>query len=494
MGTSVNGIGTGLDIDSIVSSLVTAQKTPKQTQITTQKTAATTTLSAIGTLSSALDTFQTALKNLNTTAISSTSSSSSTSTSTTSASTFAPLKVSSSDTESVSTSLSTGAATGTYEIKINNLATSSKVATQYVDSSTVFGAGALKLTQGSVSYNIDVSSGASLSDIRDSINNNTSLKAGGITANIITDSTGQRLVLSSSKTGAGTDISVSSSGDSSLSTLAIGSTDADGNVVLNKASTTEGGYISALAADASYTIDGLSMTSATNKVSGAISGLDFTLLKSGSTSTITVEPNTDGMTTAVNSFVSAYNSLINSINSLTKISSTTDSSGNATTTAAALASDSTARSILNTLRNGLVSSSSGNTGTISMLSRLGVTTNRADGTLEVDSTKLESAISDNYESVQAMFTGTDGLLTRLSVGLDAYTKDNGLLDQRTDSLNDKLGDLADQQTKLDTRTAKYETIMYAKYNSMNTLVNQLNATSSSVLTTLNALNNTSDED
>lgn len=129
-----------------------------------------------------------------------------------------------------------------------------------------------------------------------------------------------------------------------------------------------------------------------------------------------------------------------------------------------------------------------------MLSRLGVTTNRADGTLEVDSTKLESAISDNYESVQAIFTGTDGLLTRLSVGLDAYTKDNGLLDQRTDSLNDKLGDLADQQTKLDTRTAKYETIMYAKYNSMNTLVNQLNATSSSVLTTLNALNNTSDED
>jgi len=129
-----------------------------------------------------------------------------------------------------------------------------------------------------------------------------------------------------------------------------------------------------------------------------------------------------------------------------------------------------------------------------MLSQLGVTTNRADGTLEVDSTKLESAISDNYESVQAMFTGTDGLLTRLSVGLDAYTKDNGLLDQRTDSLNDKLGDLADQQTKLDTRTAKYETIMYAKYNSMNTLVNQLNATSSSVLTTLNALNNTSDED
>ncbi|AYN94973.1 flagellar cap protein FliD [Pseudomonas sp. LTJR-52] len=482
MGTSVNGIGTGLDIDSIVSSLVTAQKTPKQSQITEQKTAATTKLSAIGSLSSALDTFQTALKNLN-----STSTSTSTSTSN---SNFAPLKVSSNDEKIATASLGANATAGTYEIKVTNLATSSKVATAYVASSSTFGSGSLTISQAGTSYNIDVASGSSLSAVRDNINNNSSLKSAGITANIITDSSGQRLVLSSTKTGAGTDIGVTSTdastgdGQSSLSSLNISTT--------LKASSSQGGYVSALAVDASYTIDGLSMTSSTNKVSNAITGVDFTLVKAD-TATITVAPNKDGLTTSINSFVSAYNALVNTITSLTSVSSTTDSDGNSTSSAAALTSDSTTREILNKLRDQLVGSST-NGGAISMLSQLGVTTNKDDGTLSVDSTKLSDALTNNFSSVQGFFTGSGGLLTRMSSSLDNYTKTNGLLDQRTASLNDTLSDLADQQTKLDSRIAKYETIMYNKYNSMNTLVNQLTATRSSVLTTLNALNNSSSDD
>ena len=480
MGTSINGVGSGIDIDSIVSALVSAQKTPKQSQITTQQAAATTKLSAIGSLSSALDTFQTALKNLNTASTSGSSS-------------FAALKSASSDSSVVSASLTTGAVSGKYEIDVTSLATSSKVATQYIGSDITFESGSLTITQGDNTYNLSVQSGASLSSVRDSINNNSSLKAAGVTANIITDSTGQRLVLSSSKTGEGTDIGVSTTSTGNLGKLSIDLTkSADGSITQSKATSDKGGYVSALAADAVYTIDGLSMTSASNTVSDAISGVEFALAKADSSATITVEANTGGLSTAIKSFITAYNTLVSSINSLTKVTSTTDENGNATTTAAALASDSITRSILNGLRDELVGTST-NGGSISMLSQLGVTTQN-DGTLAIDDDRLETALENNYESVQGFFTGSGGLLTRMSSSLDGYTKTNGLLDQRTDTLNDTLSDLAKQQAALDTRIKKYETTMYAKYNAMDTLVAQLNATSSSVLSTLNALNKSSSDD
>lgn len=463
-GTSINGVGSGYDIDSIVTALVNAQKAPKSNQIATQKTATNTTLSGIGSLQSALDTFQTAMGKLN------------------DANSFAGLAVKSSNTDALTVTLGTGAAAGTYAIDVESLATSSKVATQYIDKSATFGAGKLTITQGSSTYNVTVKAGASLSDIRDSIN--TQLKDQGLTANIITDASGPRLVLGSSVTGAGSDISVSTSGDSSLDVLKI---DGAGT----KASATAGGYVSAPAANAKYTIDGLEMSSSVNKISSAISGVELNLVATGK-STVTVDTNTDGLKTSIQSFVSAYNALITSVNSLTKVTNTTDSSGNPTTTAASLASDSMTRNLLNTLRTQLVGSSADG-GSIKLLSQLGIST-KTDGTLEVDDTKLDKALEKNFASVQGFFTGDGGLLNRMSSSMDVYTKSNGLLDQRKAALNDTLSDLADQSTKLDNRMTKLTETLMAKYTAMDTLVAQLNATKSSVLTTLNALNKTSSSD
>lgn len=463
-GTSINGVGSGYDIDSIVTALVNAQKAPKSNQIATQKTATNTTLSGIGSLQSALDTFQTAMGKLN------------------DANSFAGLAVKSSNADALTATLGTGAAAGTYAIDVESLATSSKVATQYIDKSASFGAGKLTITQGSSTYNVTVKAGASLSDIRDSIN--TQLKDQGLTANIITDASGPRLVLGSSVTGAGSDISVATSGDSSLDVLKI---DGAGT----KASATAGGYVSAPAANAKYTIDGLEMSSSVNKISSAISGVELNLVATGK-STVTVDTNTDGLKTSIQSFVSAYNALMTSINSLTKVTTTTDSSGNPTISAASLASDSMTRNLLNTLRTQLVGSSTEG-GSIKLLSQLGIST-KTDGTLDVDDTKLDAALEKNFASVQGFFTGDGGLLNRMSSSMDLYTKSNGLLDQRKASLNDTLSDLADQSTKLDTRMTKLTETLMAKYTAMDTLVAQLNATKSSVLTTLNALNKASSSD
>lgn len=465
MGTSVNGVGSGIDIDSIVSAQVSAQKAPKQSQIDKATTKATTSLSAIGTLKSALEKFQKSMEDL------------------AENSSFTGMTAKSSNEEALTAKVGAGAASGTYVIKTTSIATSSKVATQYVSTGTTFGAGTFTITQGSGSpTTIKVASGATLSDIRDSIN--TQLKDSGITANIISDSEGQRLVLSSATTGEGTDISLSTS-STTLESLKI-----DG--VNTQASDTAGGYVVAPAADAVYTIDGLSMKSSTNEITTAISGVEFTLLEDDSKATITVDTNTDGLKESITSFVDSYNSLMSTIKTLTTVTSSTDDDGNATTTAAALTSDSTVRNIVSGLRNQLISNS-GDGGTIKLLSQLGVSTQN-DGTLSIDDDELEAALEKNAASVEGFFTGTNGLLTRMSTSLDIYADDDGLLDQRTDSLNDTLSNLSKQQTNLDRRIEKYEATMYAKYNAMDTLVAQLTATSDSVMTTLNALNNASSDD
>lgn len=465
MGTSVNGVGSGIDIDSIVSAQVSAQKAPKQSQIDKATTKATTSLSAIGTLKSALEKFQKSMEDL------------------AENSSFTGMTAKSSNEEALTAKVGAGAASGTYVIKTTSIATSSKVATQYVSTGTTFGAGTFTITQGSGSpTTIKVASGATLSDIRDSIN--TQLKDSGITANIISDSEGQRLVLSSATTGEGTDISLSTS-STTLESLKI-----DG--VNTQASDTAGGYVVAPAADAVYTIDGLSMKSSTNEITTAISGVEFTLLEDDSKATITVDTNTDGLKESITSFVDSYNSLMSTIKTLTTVTSSTDDDGNATTTAAALTSDSTVRNIVSGLRNQLISNS-GDGGTIKLLSQLGVSTQN-DGTLSIDDDELEAALEKNAASVEGFFTGTNGLLTRMSTSLDIYVDDDGLLDQRTDSLNDTLSNLSKQQTNLDRRIEKYEATMYAKYNAMDTLVAQLTATSDSVMTTLNALNNASSDD
>ncbi|MBD1550671.1 flagellar filament capping protein FliD [Pseudomonas typographi] len=472
MSTSVNGVGSGIDIDSIVSSMVSASKTPKQDQIDTAKTEATTKLSAIGTLKSALDTFQSALEDLNT------------------ADSFAGLSATSSDTSKLTTTLGTDATSGTYTIETTSLATASKVSSAYITSGTTFSASTLKVSVGSgTAVSVNVAAGSSLSTIKDSLN--TALKDSGVTASIISDDSGQRLVLTSTTTGSGNDITMtvtdsdgnsgSSLTDSNLAKLSIDPT--------AKATSTTGGYV-IQSANADYTIDGLTMSSASNTIDSAIEGLSFTLVDTGK-STLTVDTNTDGLKTTVQSFVDAYNSLVTSIKSLTSVTTSTDDDGTTTTTAASLTSDATTRTILSTLRNQLVGSST-NGGTISILSQLGVST-QTDGTLEIDDDKLTTALEKNASSVTGFFTGTGGLLTRMSDSLDVYTQTNGLLDQREDSLNDTLTNLADQQDTLDRRMDKLETTLYAKYNAMDTLVAQLNATSSSVLTTLDALNNSSDD-
>jgi flagellar hook-associated protein 2 len=446
--STVSGIGSGVDTQSIVKALVAAEKAPKQTQITAQQTDTTTQISAVGSIKNALDTYRSAIAKLNT------------------ASAFTGLAGTSSDEKVVKTTVNATASAGKYALEVTQLATSSKVSSDVFlggSSATVNSSSesqTLKISQSGTDYSVSIAAGATLQQARDAIN--TQLNSKGLSANIITDAKGARMVISSSTTGAGTDITLG--GDSALAVNA---------------------KAGPAAQNAKYTIDDIALESTSNTVTSAISGVNFDLVAVGK-SAITVGANTDTLKTSVQSFVTAYNALMTAITSQTKVSGAGD-----TTKGGALTGDASMRSLITSVRNELVKSTG--SGSMTMLSQMGINTVQTTGLLELDSAKWDKAVAKNAGEIAKVFTGDNGLIKRMTAATDAYAGTGGILASRTTSLNDKLTDLTDQQEALDRRIESLTTTLSAKYNAMDTLVAQLNATSSSVMTTLNAMNNRKDD-
>lgn len=453
-----SGLGSGLDITSIVSALVDAEKAPKQSQITSLTSKTSTQISALGQLTSSLNSFQSAVSALN------------------DASLFSTRTAKSSNTSLVTVATDSTAQAGSYSVKVSQLATSSQTATAALSSGyTTSSAGTLTVRLGAsdAGTTVSVASGASLTDIRDELNKQ--LADTGITASLITnpgDGT-SRLVMTSDTTGAGKDVYITSN---SLSDLTIGS-NTDGTVgTLNAVSGSSSGYLQQ-AQDAAFSINGLALTSSSNTVSTAVSGVTFTLTgtDSSASSTVSIGSNTSGVTSAIQKFVTAYNSLISTTNTLTNVTPVSD--GNAAPVTGDLVGDSTVRNVLSGIRNEL--SSPANQKNIRMLSDLGITTEN-DGTLTLDSTKLSTALSNNYDAVTTYLTGDTGLMSRLDNKITPYTETGGILGQRVSNLQSQLKKLDSQQTALNTRMTQYQTMLTAKYNAMDTLVSNMNSTASTI--------------
>ena len=185
------GVGTGIKIDEIVAAQVNAEKAPKAQQLDRLEKATTSRLSALGTLKGALSGLQTAIQNLNKPSL------------------FSTRTASSSSSAVLSAKADPAAIAGKYSVQVQQLATSSKVGLQSVpaDASTTFSSGKMTISAGSTSIEVDVSAtNNTLAGMRDSIN--AAGKDKGISATIVTDASGSRLVLSSTATGAGNDIKV----------------------------------------------------------------------------------------------------------------------------------------------------------------------------------------------------------------------------------------------------------------------------------------------
>ncbi|MEW7858757.1 flagellar filament capping protein FliD [Pseudomonas chlororaphis] len=457
------GLGSGLDTGAIVKALVNADKAPKQGQIDRGTANNTASISGIGTLKSLLSTFRTTITEL----------SSKTNPQ------FPGYAATTSESKYVTAVAGNTAVNGNYVVNVKNLATSSKVTSAAFAGGTTSAipTGTLKISQNGTDYNLDIKAGATLQSVRDSINADASLKGAGISANIVTDSFGSRLVVGSTTTGAGSDISLSG----------IAGLEIDGSNVVGTSGSpmtaTSAGSIGALAVDASFTVDGMELTSKSNSVDKAVSGLTFNLIAPG-TSTITVAANTDGLKASIQKFVDAYNAVANSVSALTKPSLDDDGKP---TIPAQLTGDSLPRSILAAMRAPLSEVGSGDK--LTVLAQLGITTNQKTGALDFDTTKFTAAMNDKKlgGEVQALFTGEKGLLERMDNAIKPFAQTGGVLDQRTTELNKTKAKLTLDQEALDRRIETLTAVLTKKYNDMDTLVGKLKATASNITSMFEAL-------
>jgi flagellar hook-associated protein 2 len=240
--------------------------------------------------------------------------------------------------------------------------------------------------------------------------------------------------------------------------------------------------------NAKYKLDGLELESASNTVTGAVSGVDITLAKEGKSSLV-VASNNDTLKTSVQSFVTAYNALMTSINSQTKVTTGADDSS---ASGASLTGDATMRSLVSSIRSELTRSVG--TGGLRTLSQLGINTVQKTGLLELNNDKWDAAVKTMGADISGLFTGKEGLLSRMTAATDEYVKTDGILASRQASLTTQLKQLEESQVALDRRIESLTDTLTKKYNAMDALVAQLKASSDSVMATLNALNKSNSDD
>lgn len=433
------GLGSGLDVNAIITAMVNAAEAGPQAQITNQTNLDNNQIAGLTGLQTALTGLQTALNEL------------------TSSSTYQTYNASFSSTGSGSSATSIGTATtlpdavpGTYSVNVSSLATAQMRTSSAYASSAAVGGGSLNISVGSNSINVPVLPTDTLQTIASNINN--ASKNPGVTATVVSGVNGNQLVLTSSKTGTANGFSISASSTSSSGLTSLANT-------LNTPGSTE-------ATDAKLTIDGISVTSSTNTVSGALTGVTMNLSSTG-TSTLTVAQSTTPITTAVNDFVSAYNNYATTVNTLTSYDPTTKQAG-------LLLGDPTLSAIQSQISQALSGSVAGNS--VGSLAALGITRN-ADGTLTAG-TSLASTITSNPSAVQNLFSSTKGIATQLSSLVTNYNSTTGILQTKITNLNSAITNLQTQQTALNARMATYQQQLVKQYTNLGTLMSSLNNTSS----------------
>ena len=389
---AVSTVSTGgvLDVNGLVSQLMAVESRPfvamqdKEKAITAQ-------LSAYGTLSGAVGAFQGTVSAL------------------ADASKYKVANASTSDSAVLTASAGKDTVKGNYGVNVTQLAQAQTItAAGQASTSALIGAGTstvLTFDFGSVTggtlangkytgstFDLDPARAArtvtidgsnnSLQGIRDAIN-----KAGiGVTASIISDGSDKpnRLVLTSDKSGETSSMRISVAGDQDLSDLLAYAPNGAQNMTQSNAGQ-----------NAKLTVNGVAITSQTNNVDNAIPGVTMTLAKIG-TSNVGVSMDTSGIKTALTNFVKAYNEMNATITSLTAV--TPDLKQGAARTGGPLVGDSTTLSLQNSLRKMFAANVPGLDSSIKNFSQLGVAFQK-DGTLKLDTGKLQTAIDKNSDDV-----------------------------------------------------------------------------------------------
>lgn len=454
MAITVSGISSGLDVESLVTQLMALEQAPL-TALTKKESAAQAKISALGTLKSTLSSLQTAAKAFVP------------STGQTATEKFSTYAATIADTAIASVTASSGAVAGTYSLEVTQLAQAHRITsatsafTKNASGDTVLATGVggtLTISLGSAadadatkSTSIDIADDATIEDIRDAINE----ASAGVSATVINGTLGKQLILTGN-----------TSGDDQIITLSgIDGLSYDGSGTgVDEFSQTQAAQGSA------FILNDIPVTASTNTVTTAIDGLTLNLTKeseAGVATTITVSRSTASLTTAVNAFVTAFNSFNSTANSLGTYNATTEVAGT-------LNGDSTLRSAQNRIRSLLGNVPSDVSGsTYRLLSNIGVSLQK-DGTLKVDSTKLNEAINKDFTAVAKLVSGVGSAFDDT---IDGLIGTDGTIISRTKGLSESIKSVEKQYDVISARLVKIEERYRAQFTALETLISSMNSTS-----------------
>lgn len=474
------GVGSGLALDDLVTQLLEAERTPKETALNEREDRVEAEISGLGQVKSLLSAFKDSVKKLK---------------SDNDINGREPTITNpSEDVEIFSAEASNSALRGKYEVAVQQLASGSRVIsndgafTSSSDQVLTSGTGSLTFNVGGSgdSFTVNVSAGMTLTQLREAINN--SENNFGVNANIIDTGTaaGPRLVFTSDVTGAGNDLEiVNDTGVAELNRVATSSSNTTGLI--------DASNISA-AKNAKATIDGIAVESSENKFENTIQNVSFEakrvspLATDGvtyQTSTLEIGYDREGLDKKIRDFVDNYNKVMKELQNLTRYGeSELEDDG-------ALAGDSLMRGIMTGL--GSIVGSNVSSSALGGLFQLGVELN-SDGELEIGDTdfglgtgneRLEDALDDNFDEIAKLFTDEDqGIAVKLYDFADQYTSYSGLLSVRERAAKDDREQIYDDRERLELRMSSYEQVLRDKYLNLDQTVSRLNQTGSALLASL----------
>ncbi|PSW11143.1 flagellar hook protein [Photobacterium rosenbergii] len=475
-GLSVGGLGSGLDVAGMTQQLVAAERTPKQLRITDEKSKVDANLSAYGLVKSSASTLQDLLEDF------------------VDDEAFSSKSASSSESGYVSVTAESNAQNGRFSIEVLQMAQNHKVVSSNsfdADPDASLGSGELVIGLGkeSMTVNIDANS-SNLNDVLEAINSHADNP--GITATVINDNEGSKIVFTGSATGEEQKISIDASGatgdltkleyqyDPSLPDRDDPTyPDPPPDMVQMQA-----------AQDAEIRIDNFStITSDTNKFEDAIAGVTLDVSKlTGTYNTgedtdeisvksvnIEISNDTDQAKSSLSKFVEAFNSLHEMVESQSKYDVDEQKGG-------PLVGDSVSRSLLGQMRN-LMNEPVILNDQVILLSEFGVTTTR-EGKVEIDDDLLDTALEENFTAFGLFFDGDDGFLKKADDLLEGFVGSEGTITSREDSLKDQQKRLEDDLALLDERMEAFEERTYRQLSAMDAAIYKMNNELSTMMSML----------
>lgn len=438
MAIGFSGIGAGADWNGIINQLLQIESRPL-TQLQTREKVIEKQISDYGLVKSAVDTFKSSVEDL------------------TNDTGFAAFSTTSSDEAVLTVAADSSAVASSYDVVVTQLASRDKLASSaYTDSATATGTGLLSITVDGTTMNLAVdATNNTLAGLRNAINDASDNP--GVTATILNEASGSRLILTSAETGLANAISVSvvDADDGS-------NTDANGLSRLFHVGVGNDGLAEQVdtAQDALLTIDGFSIVSSSNAVTGAVSGVTLELVAAGAAS-IGISRDNSKIEEKINQFVDAYNTILSELDDFETGS---------------LGRDSSLRRIKQGFVN-VINQAANIGGSDAYLFEIGITRDKL-GVISVDSGELADALANDFDRVsQILSDATTGYATRFFTYADQLLDLGGIIDSKNEGLSSQKRSLQNQIERQELHLETYEKILINQFASLDRTMSILQGTS-----------------